>query len=256
MFTQFRTHYPQGCLVSELVTVERDRFVVRALAQIEGVTLATSLGEGDTVEAAEDRAKNRLFEFLGLVAPQKIPEQKIPVRSEKISSLPNNIPVPPSEVPSSPVSPSTTIERDSSPISPDVPIPPSQPEPIAPSPPLPKAEVTPSKLPEIVEPEPTIAVEVTEGVTESARSKDNVVEPIEQSPPQTASVPNFPDQRVSVEMIQRSNQLIKRLGWTEDQGRTYLLETYGKRSRLHLSDDELVEFLHYLEELEGQLTPQ
>ncbi|MBE9118356.1 hypothetical protein IQ249_20910 [Lusitaniella coriacea LEGE 07157] len=57
---------------------------------------------------------------------------------------------------------------------------------------------------------------------------------------------------ISVEMIQRSNQLIKQLGWTEDRGRKHLLENYGKRSRLHLTDDELVEFLDYLEELNSE----
>ena len=40
---------------------------------------------------------------------------------------------------------------------------------------------------------------------------------------------------------------LKRLGWTSDQGRNYLLQTYGKRSRQLLSDEELLEFLIYLE---------
>ncbi|MGD2179874.1 hypothetical protein [Lusitaniella coriacea] len=66
--------------------------------------------------------------------------------------------------------------------------------------------------------------------------------------PNDSKVPQKP----IVEMIQRSNQLIKQLGWTEDRGRKHLLENYGKRSRLHLTDDELVEFLDYLEELAGQ----
>ena len=42
---------------------------------------------------------------------------------------------------------------------------------------------------------------------------------------------------------------MKRLSWTKEQGRDYLLSTYGKRSRLHLTDDELLEFWHYLEAL-------
>ncbi|NCQ41686.1 MAG: hypothetical protein GW795_07305, partial [Cyanobacteria bacterium] len=39
---------------------------------------------------------------------------------------------------------------------------------------------------------------------------------------------------------------MKRLGWTQDQGKKYLLETYGKKSRHLLSDNELIEFLNYL----------
>ena len=49
------------------------------------------------------------------------------------------------------------------------------------------------------------------------------------------------------EIISRSNVELKRLGWTSDQGRNYLLQTYGKRSRQLLSDEELLEFLVYLE---------
>lgn len=36
---------------------------------------------------------------------------------------------------------------------------------------------------------------------------------------------------------------IKRLGWKKDQGRNYLMKKYGKRSRLHLTDRQLLDFL-------------
>jgi hypothetical protein len=49
------------------------------------------------------------------------------------------------------------------------------------------------------------------------------------------------------EIIARSNVELKRLNWTNDQGKNYLLQTYGKRSRQFLSDEELIEFLQYLE---------
>jgi hypothetical protein len=48
------------------------------------------------------------------------------------------------------------------------------------------------------------------------------------------------------EVIARSNVELKRLNWTNDQGKNYLLQTYGKRSRQLLSDGELIEFLEYL----------
>ena len=51
------------------------------------------------------------------------------------------------------------------------------------------------------------------------------------------------------EIIARSNVELKRLKWTTEQGREYLVKTYGKRSRQVLSDDELLEFLRYLEGL-------
>jgi|GEM_PF-3772237 len=57
----------------------------------------------------------------------------------------------------------------------------------------------------------------------------------------TASPIDFSD------IIARTNVELKRLGWTNQQGRDYLLQTYGKRSRQLLTDDELLGFLHHLE---------
>jgi formylglycine-generating enzyme required for sulfatase activity len=57
----------------------------------------------------------------------------------------------------------------------------------------------------------------------------------------TASPIDFTD------IIARTNVELKRLGWTNQQARDYLLQTYGKRSRQLLSDAELLDFLHHLE---------
>ena len=45
---------------------------------------------------------------------------------------------------------------------------------------------------------------------------------------------------------------MQRLGWTTEQGRDYLIKAYGKRSRHLLTDEELHDFLRYLE---SQPTP-
>ena len=42
---------------------------------------------------------------------------------------------------------------------------------------------------------------------------------------------------------------IKRLSWTKDIGRNYLIKKYGKRSRLYLTDEQLLEFLVHLQSL-------
>ena len=42
---------------------------------------------------------------------------------------------------------------------------------------------------------------------------------------------------------------MKRLGWTKDIGRDYLNKKYGKRSRLYLTDEQLLEFLEHLQSL-------
>jgi hypothetical protein len=48
---------------------------------------------------------------------------------------------------------------------------------------------------------------------------------------------------------------IERIGWTKKQGSTYLQETYGKKTRAELTEDELLEFLHYLKALPSKGHP-
>ena len=42
---------------------------------------------------------------------------------------------------------------------------------------------------------------------------------------------------------------IKRLGWTKDTGRQYLFKNYGKRSRLQLTGEEILDFLSKLRQM-------
>ena len=51
------------------------------------------------------------------------------------------------------------------------------------------------------------------------------------------------------EIKQKTDIEIRRLNWTKDKGREFLMSRYGKKSRLHLKDEQLLEFLRYLETL-------
>lgn len=55
------------------------------------------------------------------------------------------------------------------------------------------------------------------------------------------------------DVIAQTNKEVKRLGWTPEQGKAYLLGTYGVRSRQLLTDTQLMEFLDYLK---AQPNPQ
>ena len=66
MLEQFQKVYPQGRLISELVTIYHGKFIVRTLIQMGGEILASGLAAGDTVEMAEDLARVRSLENLGL----------------------------------------------------------------------------------------------------------------------------------------------------------------------------------------------
>ncbi len=59
MLNKFRKIYPKGSIVSQLIKIDRDKYIVRASIEVEGKTLATGLASAQTVEAAEDRARER-----------------------------------------------------------------------------------------------------------------------------------------------------------------------------------------------------
>ncbi len=52
------------------------------------------------------------------------------------------------------------------------------------------------------------------------------------------------------ELIQQINLEMKRLGWTKTMGQQYIIKTYGQHSRQLLSDEQLMEFIHYLSGIE------
>jgi hypothetical protein len=63
---QLRSQYPTGCLSADLVQIHQDQFVVRAMVQVDNVALVTALASASTIEVAEDRARTRVLEALGL----------------------------------------------------------------------------------------------------------------------------------------------------------------------------------------------
>ena len=55
------------------------------------------------------------------------------------------------------------------------------------------------------------------------------------------------------DLIRQIDAQMERIGWTVERGRQHLLNRYGVRSRLLLSDEQVFEFLAFLE---TQPTPQ
>ncbi|MFS0513804.1 hypothetical protein ACEYW6_03650 [Nostoc sp. UIC 10607] len=47
-------------------------------------------------------------------------------------------------------------------------------------------------------------------------------------------------------LIAQSDTYLAQLNWTPEQGREYLQQRYGKRSRLQLTDTEILDFIDYL----------
>lgn len=230
MLAKFRHRYPQGSLVSELVEIDRGTYIVKALVQIDNIVLATALAGGASVEAAEDAAKERAIATLFLDSqPQR-----------------NAVPAPPQSNPSN-----HQIVNFSQP----------QPEPVASSAiitnPQPVAEAVPtvSSPPSPAKLDVDSQVEATPnlfGDTLAATAPVTITEP-ENSANSLAAEATADSAELEAmdfnDIKQKTDIEIKRLGWTGEQGRDFLMSRYGKRSRLHLKDEQLIEFLHYLENL-------
>lgn len=166
MISQFRRKYPQGSLFSELLSIKYGKYIVKVTVESEGKILATALAGAETVEEAEDRARERALGTMDW--------------SESRSQ-------PPPELNLSPPAPATP-------------------------------EVAIADLP----------------ITNQPTNKQQSL-PIEDS-----------EDFIFDTMAEISLQM-DRLGWTKEQGKDYLLKTYGKKSRHLLSDEELMEFLQYLQ---------
>ncbi|NEP61058.1 MAG: hypothetical protein F6K31_29435 [Symploca sp. SIO2G7] len=265
MFTQFRAHYPQGSLITELSAIEHGQYIVRCLVQVEGKTLVTGLAAAQTVELAEEQARSRALAVLGIDTtttvivdkePPLVPAEVV-VPPKPTANLPQELPSPNLEK-----IPLTQFPLDSS---------------VNDSKSLSFADASveepnhhASKTPP-VEQNKTLAYEFS-SLTEPQTSQEEPTPPRmeEEIPPSQLNdlpVKSYFQNELETDnsklsptsspidmsdIIARTTVEVKRLGWTNQQGKDYLLQTYGKRSRQLLTDDELLDFLSYLE---SQPTP-
>lgn len=260
MLNQFRVRYPKGSLIGELLTIDRSQYIVRCLVQVEGTTLATGLAAAETIELAEDKARNRALAALGIDPTAVNGSLKSSIVPQEVSVLPQPTPAVATAFSSERLEPTPAQDVSSTPSTSSVTS-------------TPKSESKRKKktTPVVTSPEGGDEITVTEefSVPEIKPLPDEVETPVmteetdffEPSPDATPA-PSFsesesdtdtssqptPENPVDFsEIIARTNVELKRLGWTQQQGRDYLVQTYGKRSRQLLTDEELLDFLHHLE---------
>ncbi|MGB7249080.1 MAG: hypothetical protein WBC73_09085 [Phormidesmis sp.] len=218
---KFRAHYPEGCLIADLVSMHDGQYVVRAAIVQKGETLATGLAASADVQIAEDKARERAIAALGIVpvhqthggahsesANRESANRELANNSETIASKPE--PVAPAQ--------SAPLDADSATDAEAVP-------------PIPPEEDLGPPIDAIEENSEAIAPAKPSAATLALESFNTSVNPVDLS-----------------DVIAQTDVELTRLGWTSAQGRDYLEKTYGKRSRQHLSDEELMSFLLYLEE--------
>jgi hypothetical protein len=253
IIAKFRHKYPQGSLVSELIEIDRGTYIVKALVQIDNLVLATALAGATTVEEAEDAAKERAIATLCLdQQPDITPSiafqtNTAPVEAQLSTSLSRK-----SENASKRTSnhkivnfskPQAEAGNQSQGSTPET-IPPAN---LAAAP---TAEVELDLAPQVREVNSDLPTETNlfgdtftaETPTAISTTENEVVPASNLLSPELEAM-NFH------EVKQKTDIEIQRLSWTKDQGREFLMSRYGKRSRIHLTDEQLLEFLRYLETL-------
>jgi hypothetical protein len=267
LLIQLRSHYPAGCLRSELVQVEAGSYVVRAMVEVEGVVIATGMAAAATIDQAEDQARARVMAVMGLT-PLSLPEPKLESAAARI---PDVVPATMSVVVPEPVAVMPTAVA---PIA--VPL---DPEPIAPETAMAeldaddgtqaetkstksKAKSTKSKAAPKLDlvPPPEPLVEMTGGADATDEDEIEYEFTIEgdDGPDPTDAMTEAPPLEPTIDLSDAIAQIgaeIERIGWTKKQGSAYLQEAYSKRTRAELSETELLSFLHYLKALPSKLQP-
>lgn len=301
LFAQLQTRYPTSGLLTELIQMEVDRCVVRALVQLGSLTLATSMATAATVEQAEDLARLRVLALLGIHStPFSVP----PVSSSYSPSTPSLTSQDTTQFVSAmdgvalqETLPTATLPNVE-PIAPPFPFPTLAFEPSAPiamtslstvepatastvidgerafeAPPdrddapyneasydeVPYDDAPYDEAPYEAEPFETGSM-AEEGSSSAPVSLPAIEEPAAKSKPRKTSADkrlvsetNTSDDASSDRASRDLSSLISeigveidRIGWSKRQGSIYLQKTYGKKTRSELTDDELEDFLTYL----------
>ncbi|TRU83597.1 MAG: hypothetical protein EWV76_04025 [Microcystis novacekii Mn_MB_F_20050700_S1] len=245
MLQKLRQRYPQVALISELVQIDHGKYIVRAIIEIEGKTVVTGLAAADTVEIAEDRARERA---LLLLEAESTPDLQL---VEKVSpnniSLGEDLPKPvPSAKKSTKTAKVTEIPRPETKIEPELPqvkdIPPAKIEP----------ELPPVEEISVPEPESLLLEMETDNYSLLTELPEEV-SLTEEDPPEPEPVAVIPEEIDYSVLKTKIDVEMKRLAWTTEKGREYLISSYGKKSRLLLTNEELLEFYNYLSSISAPI---
>jgi len=259
MLTQFRVLYPQGSLISDLVKIDRGKYIVRASIEVNGVTLASGMAAAETVEQAEDRARIRALTLLNLNEPKIAARNsnnseivpKIADNTEPITNQSAKVKIADRNTVAKNAS-KTKVEPLSKQIQPSLEIveKPSPAENIVEESILnsqtKEIEIPSKQSSFIVEPEPKLDL-----VIEPVENQLDIPPPEENEEPEPNLAIEDKDNSDTIELeysevIAQTDFEMKRLSWTKEEGRKYLQEHYGVRSRHSLDDNQLLEFLKYL----------
>ncbi|NJM99390.1 MAG: hypothetical protein HC800_21645 [Phormidesmis sp. RL_2_1] len=222
LLEKFRSQYPDGCLIADLVSLHDGQYVVRAAIIQKGETLATGLAANGDVQIAEDQARDRAIIALGIATDSPKSSHAEQIRPLTQQSQPTTSQAAASQLKATQTEVSYLEEAN-------------QPE---------------ASQPEASQPEEDLGPPIDLIAETSAETPMEIALAAKPSAA-TIALENFSTSSNPVDLsdvIAQTDVELARLGWTNEQGRTYLEQAYGKRSRQHLTDDELMSFLLYLED--------
>lgn len=215
--------------------LHENQHIVRALVTLDGVAIVTAMTANPNLEKAEELAQIRVLALMNISAsglenpgqiseppPQAIVPSNAPAPETKLPIAAAPEVIAPEIIYSEAATPGATPPEEDALDMPleevaDISLPsPEQPIPESTQPPLPG------------QPASSLA-------TTAMETLDSSTSPIDLS-----------------DIIAQTDVEMARLGWSSQQGREHLEQTYGKRSRQQLTDEELLAFLLHLE---SQPTP-
>ncbi len=273
LLLQLRNHYPTGCLVSELLQIQAGKFVVRALVQVEGVTVVTAMAAAEQIEWAEDMAQLRALAILGIVPPL-VPTSAATSALGSADDRPSQPLVETGNDGAAPI-PATAAAGIGALA--------NHPEALMTLPPIAQVVLPVAKLvtikpaakqsatgkaavkvsaPELA-PTPTAVMDqapALESVQEALIPPSILADSIPPVSDEAIERPTMPpltpgDFSHAADPIDLSDAIaqigteIERIGWNKKQGSAHLQKTYSKRTRAELTEEELLEFLSYLKSL-------
>jgi hypothetical protein len=253
LLIQLRSHYPAGCLRSELLQVVEGQYVVRAMVEVEGVVIATGMAAAAAIEPAEDQARARVMAVMGLT-PLNLPEPKVESTAARIPDVVAALPVMAAPAIVLPEPEPEVIEPIAADDQAEDDVTQSESKSTKSKAKSTKSKATP-KLDPVPPPEPL--VEMTGGADEDEIEYEFTIEGddgIDSTEAMTETTVPEPTIDLS-DAIAQIGAEIERIGWTKKQGSAYLQEAYSKRTRAELTETELLSFLHYLKALPSKLQP-
>jgi hypothetical protein len=262
---RFRQHYPQGSIISDLVQIHGDQYVVKVSVLSANTVLVSTLAADANLMLAENRAMERALTILGIQDLQQPAHEPINLTVTPLPDLPIGLTNSIAESTSATILEDTypAISVHSEPVA-------SLPEPllnlveIVESPiiiedmPTTNGKVAvdsmppefPTTLPELpieTTPEPALPVAKSSRTKKAATTPDPLLaESSDKAPFDETTLPIAEPPLSVTDMIPMINMELKRLGWSKDRGRDYMVSLYNKRASALLSDDELFGLLQHL----------